>query len=126
MPDMEKFDFGRFRPPLPAASQPPSQGDIRRLVSLFPNAKPAYIPIRVKPPLGSDDASEKTSALFVAQDAVIFWSKDAHRIGEGLLLRHFANPDEYPATIVAVLYDESRMAVAVHFPNGLPKCLQAA
>lgn len=126
VPDMEKSEFRPLRPPVPGALPPPIPGDIRRLVSLFPNAKPAYIPIRVKPPFGTDDIYEKTSALFVAHDAVIFRSNGLHRNGEALLLRHFASPDEHPATVVAVLYDEGRMAVAVRFLDGLPKWLQAA
>jgi hypothetical protein len=126
MPDIKKSEFRPLGPPVPGALPPPIPGDIRRLVSLFPNAKPAYIPLRVKPAFGSDDVYEKTSALFVAPDAVIFRSDTPHRNGEALLLRHVASSDEYPATVVAVIYDETRMAVAVHFLDGLPKWLQTA
>jgi hypothetical protein len=126
VPDMEKSEFPPTRPPAPGALPRPTQGDIRRLVSLFPNAKPVYIPLRVRPPFGTDAVCEKTSALFLAQDAVIFLSNRPHHNGETLLLRHFASSDENQATVVAVLYDDTRMAVAVRFVDGLPKWIQAA
>jgi hypothetical protein len=123
VPDIEKSESLAMRPPDPAALPPRKQGDIRGLVSLFPTAKPAYLPLRVRP-FGPDAHFEKTSAIFVAKDAVIFWSNRPHHIGESVLLRHFASPTENPATVVAVLYDEKRMAVAVRFVDGLPKWVQ--
>ncbi len=126
MLNIKKSAFPPLRLPAPGALPPPKQGDIRSLVSLFPNAKPVYIPLRVRPPFGTDGICEKTSALYLARDAVIFLSDRAHRNGETLLLRHFASADENPATVVAVLYEETRMAVAVRFVDGLPKWVEAA
>jgi hypothetical protein len=125
VPNIERAELSPARPLETGVLPRPKQGDIRRLVSLFHDAKQVYIPLRVRP--STPDATwEKTSALFLAQDAVIFWSKRSHRNGETLLLRHFASPEENSATVIGVFYEEARMALAVRFVDGLPKWLQTA
>jgi hypothetical protein len=94
---------------------------ISRLLSLFPNAAPLHIPVRVGLPIRAKGATEKTAIMFGVNDTAIFLIDFPLCGGEAVLVRPATGSAEAPAVVVASIPKGRGLAVAVRFYDGIPR-----
>ncbi len=101
----------------------PAAGDsaINRLLSLYPNAKPVRIPVRVQLPPRGKGARENTIIAFKKHDAVIILMKFPLCCGERILVDHPVEADATSAVTVAVVPNGIGWVVAARFIEGVPR-----
>jgi hypothetical protein len=92
-----------------------------RLLSLFPNAAPVHIPVRVGLPVRAKGASEKTTIMFGVNDTAIFMVDFPLCGGESVQLKPASGPGIASAVVVALMPKGRGLAVAVRFHDGIPK-----
>ena len=92
-----------------------------RLLSLFPDAAPVHIPVRVALPVRAKGASEKTTIMFGAYDTAIFLVNFPLCGGEAVQVKPAVGPGEASAVVVALMPKGRGLAVAVRFHEGIPK-----
>lgn len=121
MPQREEQTLTLSEPPIPACSPGPKKPDFYSLVSLFPKAKPGYVPLRVRRSKGSESSWEKTRFWYGAEDTVIFLSNFLTQFGEILVLRHPTLLGDSRGVVIGLHYCESGVGVAVRFLDAPPK-----
>lgn len=99
---------------------------ISRLLSLFPNAAPANITVRVGLPLRTKGASERSTITFANNDTAILQVDFPLCCGEFVRVAHAAGPGEAPAVVVALIPRGRGLAVAVRFTQGVPRWFDRA
>jgi hypothetical protein len=101
----------------------PEQTDpaYNRLLSLFPNASPVNIPVRVGLPIKAKGASEKTTIMFGFNDTAIFLVNYPLCGGDAVRLKPATGQGEVPAVVVALMPKGRGLAVAVRFNEGVPR-----
>ena len=122
--ETQEFVMGRYYDAgfLPEMSDPA----FNRLLSLFPNATPVQIPIKVELPKRAKGASEKTTIMFGVKDTAIFIVNFPLYGGEAVRVRPSAGPGEATAVVVALMPKGKGQAVAVRFDEGAPKWFHRA
>lgn len=98
-----------------AASQAAGDTALNRLLSLYPDAKPVRIPVRVQLPPRGKGARETTTIAFKTRDAAIFSMKFPLCGGETIMLHHAFEPGAAPAVAVALMPNGADWAVAARF-----------
>jgi len=101
------------------------EGEISRLLTLFPKAKRVNIPMLVRIVTEGKEAWdwEKDWIMYVGADSAIFPSNLPLRGNETLMFRRPGEPEMTPGVVVAMQYDGARVIVAVRFVNSLPEWL---
>ncbi len=107
----------------PAESNEPSLG---RLLSLFPKAKPAQIPIQVGLVGRTYGSSERSTIMFRGGDVAIFPLTFPLYEIETVRLRPNGTQCDTSAKVVAIMPIGVCFAVAVRFIEGVPKWLLKA
>lgn len=107
----------------PVESDDPTLG---RLLSLFPDVKPAHIPIRVGLPVRAEGASESTTVVFRGRDTAIFPLKFLLYGGDAVRLRPSSGLRDTAAIVVALMPGGPKFGVAVRFLEEVPKWLRKA
>lgn len=98
-----------------------------RLLSLFPSAKPANIPVRVGLPAGANGGSERSTIMFRGSDFAIFLLKSPLYGVSAIRLRPSPSAQrDTSATVVALMPCALGFAVAVRFLEEIPKWLLKA
>ena len=122
--DQDESSVGKFGD----TSFIPELGDpaINRLLSLYPNAAPAKIPVRVGLPTRAKGAIEKTTIMFRVKDTVIFMVSSLVCGGEPVQLKPAAGYGQADGVVVASMPKGRGLAVAVRFQDGVPKWLARA
>jgi len=109
-----------------SANAPASaEGEISRLLTLFPRAKRVNIPMLVRVLADGKEVWdwEKDWIMYVAADSAIFPSNLPLRGNETLLFRRPGESEATSGVVVAMQFDGTRVIVAVRFLNGLPEWL---
>jgi len=111
----------------PANAAPTGEGDISRLLTLFPKAKRVNIPMLVRIVTGGKEVWdwEKVWIIYVGADSAIFPSNLTLRGNETLMFRRPGESDMTAAVVVAMQYDGPRVIVAARFVSGTPEWLNA-
>lgn len=94
---------------------------LNRLLSLYPDAKPVRIPVRVQLPPRGKNARETTTIAYKTRDAAIFSMKFPLCGGETILFHHAAESGAASAVAVALMPNGSSWAVAARFLDGPPR-----
>ncbi len=117
------FKFGDAVPRGPTESNEPSLG---RLLSLFPKAKPAQIPIQVGLVGKTGGSSERSTIMFHGGDVAIFPLTFPLYEIETVRLRPIGTQRDTSAKVVAIMPLGVGFAVAVRFIEEVPKWLLKA
>ncbi len=104
-----------------AASQAAGDLALNRLLSLYPDAKPVRIPVRVQLPPRGKNVRETTTIAYKTRDAAIFSMKFPLYGGETILLHHAAESGAAAAVAVALMPNGPGWAVAARFVDGTPR-----
>jgi hypothetical protein len=118
---VEKQEFSMSNFYEPSISPELSDPSIGRLLSLFPNAAPVHIPVRVGLPIRAKGASERTAIMFGFNDTAIFLVNFPLCGGEAVRVKPAVGPGEASAVVVALMPKGRGLAVAVRFNEGIPK-----
>ena len=94
---------------------------LSRLLSLFPDAQPARIPVRIQMPSRTKGARESTMVIYKTRDTAIFSLQSTVFGGESVLLQHPADPKVTPAVAIALIPNGPGWAVAARFLEGTPR-----
>jgi len=109
-----------------SANAPASvEGEISRLLTLFPKAKRVNIPMLVRVVSEGKEVWdwEKDWIMYVSADSAIFPSNLPLRGNETLMFRRPGESETTPGVVVAMQFDGARVIVAVRFVNSLPEWL---
>lgn len=108
-----------------AAAAATGEGEISRLLTLFPKAKRVNIPMLVRVVADGKEVWdwEKDWIMYVAADSAIFPSNLPLRGNETLMFRRPGESAMTPGVVVAMQYDGARVIVAVRFVTSLPEWL---
>ena len=93
---------------------------LRRLISIFPGLKPANLPIHVGMPARANGVTESSRILFRGHDVAIMVVNFQLYGGESVLLRPLGGLLPTSAVVVAHIYNEPGLAVAVRFLEEVP------
>jgi hypothetical protein len=104
-----------------AASQAANDTALNRLLSLYPDAKPVRIPVRVQLPPRGKGARETTMIAYKTRDSALFSMKFPLCGGEKIMLYHSVESGAAPAVAVALMPDGANWAVAARFVDGTPR-----
>lgn len=104
----------------------PNDPGLGRLLSLFPTAKPAHIPIRVGLPSTGDGASERTTIEYWGNNTAIFSLTFPLYGVNAVRLRPSGGQRDTSAAVVALMPTGRGFVVAVRFLGEVPRWLSKA
>ena len=107
--------------PEPSCSPSTNESPLAILLSLYPDARPVHIPIRVGLPFRTKGKCETTTITFRSRDAAFFLLNTPLIGGETVVLQPSAGPIHTPAVVVAVMPNGRASAVAARFHEGIPR-----
>jgi len=120
---LKDFENGNLDPPISLESNDPAFG---RLLSIFPNVKPARIPIRVGLPARAEGATERTTIMFRGHNTAIFSLNFPLHGGDTVRVRPSVASRDSAAKVIALMPIGPGCAVVVRFLEEVPKWLAKA